>query len=269
MSMVMRASGANFSSSGLPKLIATRFGMPKKDLKALYLMTDGVAGSAHVGAVKDFSGNELHASVKSGWSQPTQRDWGYECGAGGVAIETPLTFATPFSVVLVAAFNQPTPASTIYPWLLGRTESMPSAPGVGASPVNGYTFINAQISSNGTSSFGISNTAGIPAGGVSRQSITGAPAAGAANAATVIGLSFDGASVVAKTARGSYSGPRSGLFGSSDHIGIGLMNYQTETLAAGGKLMLAAVYESANADALDTAMAMAREIVAGRGILVT
>jgi hypothetical protein len=102
MSVIIRIPGADFSSSGLPKLQRQIYGIPADSLTALYLFEDGADG-ATVSTVTDSSGNGNHAELYAVSDPATKRSYGIEvAGNIGSTFDTGIVQTPEFTVIACA-----------------------------------------------------------------------------------------------------------------------------------------------------------------------
>lgn len=274
MSIVIRVKGANFSNSGLPKLIPTIAGFTTENLKGLFLFEEGTVDQAHSGQFVDSSGLGNHGTLRGNWLQPTKKAFGMQGGAGGIAINTGIAAGQKLTVVLGVKFNEPDPASNVYPLIFGPSAQMPASIAAAATLGSNKMFINAQFipSSNANDmDWGVYKSGGpITGDATTRKTISGS--AGHANSSCLIGFTYDATAtfLLAKHAGGEFRTSAAALaFDPADTLAFGLLNAASgHNVAAGVELYLAAIYSDSSEALLDAAMAAARARITGRGVIL-
>ncbi|QEW21237.1 hypothetical protein LA6_003445 [Marinibacterium anthonyi] len=124
--MLIKLTNADFSAAGLGKVTRYIGGVPSTNLRALYLMNDGVDGD-DVTTLTDFSGNGNHATLLDGWDPAVQRSYGIEVDQeNGVAYEVPLPCNLPGQemTVFVSARNKlPSAESNVFNTFFGSKDN--------------------------------------------------------------------------------------------------------------------------------------------------
>ncbi|QBY56163.1 hypothetical protein [Cupriavidus oxalaticus] len=273
MSLIIRVKGANFANTDRPKLAPYRYGFPRTNMVALHLMEEGANDVQHAGSFLDSSGNNNHATLKSGWTQPTKRSQGMELAAGGAAVLAPYTFGSKFTfIVAVKGPAEPTPAATRYPFQFGPAQCVPASPALGA--VNtadpGSTFVNCEHKTDGLSNFALFNTNGF-AGGTTRRAIQPS-AAGRINTPILIGVTYDSVTgvCVAKSGSSTVTWTQTGRFVATDQVSFGWIPYSASTSPiAGGNLYLAGMWADSSVALLDEVLGVARARITARGVALS
>ncbi|SEI83260.1 hypothetical protein SAMN04244579_02162 [Azotobacter beijerinckii] len=267
---------ANFPNSTLPKLVPVVAGFSKLGLQGLYLFEEGENGQAHSGTFQDSSGNGKHASLRGNWLQPTKQAYGMQAAAGGLGLNTGIPIGQKITIVMAARFNEPDPATNVYPTIFGAAAALAPTIGASANLSSGKGLINAQLIP-GTGSptldgdWGVYRYGGVVVGDSTvRKSFPGS--AGHANSPALIGFTYDATTgfLLAKHSGGEFRTTQAAaLFAAdgSDSVSFGLMQgAASHALAAGGEIYLAAVYADSSETLLDEVMAAARVRLEARGV---